>query len=281
MKIFFFLPFFPSFHFYFNIRQGCRRGFLFPRTALPIVSGEYPLRLQYAVSQRSFSAPPPSSQPMEKHNYLLLCASMEWPLYVAVFKNTFFLYNFYLIKKCQYPYGIFICPAPYWQGVCRAGWLVLFIVQSRERFPLPARPPACCSGCPHRAEVSLWLPLGLPATRSPAPDAACCLPSPVTVFRFTPMGRQIMAKLIVQRNLFKGMPLKAAAYWYLVFKFPTFRRKACNKHKGLHGIFLLIKAGIFPHPYPSLQVSGCLFPNSAMSRQKSTKIKDAQRILFL
>ena len=35
-----------------------------------------------------------------------------------------------------------------------------------------------------------------------------------------------MAKLIVRRNLFKGKPFKAAAYWYSVVKFPTFRRKA-------------------------------------------------------
>ena len=96
-------------------------------------------------------------------------------------------HRFPLIKS-QYPYGIFICPAPYWQGVCRAGWLVRSIARNRERFLLPARSPACCSGCPHRAEVSLWLPLGLPAMGSPAPDAACCLPSPVTVFRFTPYG---------------------------------------------------------------------------------------------
>lgn len=39
-------------------------------------------------------------------------------------------------------------------------------------------------------------------------------------------GRHILAKLLVRRNLFKGIPLKAAAYWYSVFKFPTFRRKA-------------------------------------------------------
>ena len=129
-------------------------------------------------------------------------------------------------KKRQYPYGIFIYPAPYWQGVCRVGWLNPFIVRDRERFPLPARPPACCSGCPHRAEVSLWLPLGLSATESPSPDAARCLPSPVTVLRLTPTGRLVFAKLIVRRNLFKGKPLKAAAYWYSVVKFPTFRRKA-------------------------------------------------------
>ena len=29
-----------------------------------------------------------------------------------------------------------------------------------------------------------------------------------------------------QRNFIKGKPLKAAAYWYSVVKFPTFRRKA-------------------------------------------------------
>ena len=39
-------------------------------------------------------------------------------------------------------------------------------------------------------------------------------------------GRQIMAKLLVRRNLFKEKPFKAAAYWYSVVKFPTFRRKA-------------------------------------------------------
>ena len=98
------------------------------------------------------------------------------------------IYHYFPLIKSQYPYRIFICPAPYWQGICRAGWLNLSIVRNRERFPFPARPPACCSGCPHRAEVSLWLPLGLPATGSPAPDAARRLPSPVTVLRFPPHG---------------------------------------------------------------------------------------------
>lgn len=133
--------------------------------------------------------------------------------------------TFYL-KSASTLDGIFICPAPYWQGVCRADWLNLSIVRGRERFPLPARPPACCSGCPHRAEVSLWLPLGLPATESPAPDAACYLPSPITVLRFTQRGRQVMAKLIVRCNFIKGKPFIAAAYWYSIVKFPTFRRKA-------------------------------------------------------
>ncbi len=39
-------------------------------------------------------------------------------------------------------------------------------------------------------------------------------------------GRQVMAKLIVRCNFIKGKPFIAAAYWYSVVKFPTFRRKA-------------------------------------------------------
>ena len=35
-----------------------------------------------------------------------------------------------------------------------------------------------------------------------------------------------MAKLIVRCNFIKGKPFIAAAYWYSVVKFPTFRRKA-------------------------------------------------------
>ena len=120
---------------------------------------------------------------MEEHNRFLLCASMEWLPHFAISEH--FLYVFPFNKKCQYPYRIFICPAPYWQGVCRADWLNPFIVRSRERFLLPVRPPACCSDCPHRAEVSLWSPLELPAIGSPAPDAAPCLPSSVMILRFT------------------------------------------------------------------------------------------------
>lgn len=98
-------------------------------------------------------------------------------------------------------------------------------------------------------------------------------------------GRQIMAKLVVWCNFIKGKPPKAAAYWYSVFKFPTFRRKAygfkttviklcykaCNKHKGLCKIFLLIKVGILLDSYPSLWVSGYPSSRSAMLRQKRTK----------
>ena len=83
-----FLPIFPSFRFYFGIRQ-VSPGLSFPRTDLHMVSGENPLCLQCAVntayrkngtlfSQHSApttcprygisSTPPPSSQPMEKHN---------------------------------------------------------------------------------------------------------------------------------------------------------------------------------------------------------------------
>lgn len=77
-------------------------------------------------------------------------------------------------------------------------------------------------------------------------------------------GRHIMAKLVVRCNFIKGEPFKAAAYWYSVVKFPTFRRKACIYDKILLKIFLLIKVGIFTNPYPSLWVSGYLSPNPAM-----------------
>lgn len=179
----------------------------------PIVSGAKPLCLRIIFHTTSFQPAHEKTQPY---------AAMRFHGMVELFCS---IITFYL-KSASTLNGIFICPAPYWQGVCRADWLNLSIVRRRERFPLPARPPACCSGCPHRAEVSLWLPLELPATESPAPDAACCLPSPVTVLRFTQRGRQVMAKLIVRCNFIKGKPFIAAAYWYSVVKFPTFRRKA-------------------------------------------------------
>ena len=141
-------------------------------------------------------------------------------------KNHFHLSLFSTNKNASTLTGFSFAQPPTGREYAGRDWRSRFIVRNGKRFPLPIRPPACCSGCPHRAEVSLWLPLGLPAMGSPAPDAACCLPSPVTVLRFTPMGRQIMAKLIVRRNFIKKKPFKAAAYWYSVVKFPTFRRKA-------------------------------------------------------
>lgn len=77
-------------------------------------------------------------------------------------------------------------------------------------------------------------------------------------------GRHIMAKLVVRCNFIKGIPFKAAAYWYSVVKFPTFRRKACIYDKRLPEIFLLIKVGIFANPYPSLWVSSHPSLNSAI-----------------
>lgn len=167
-------------------------------------------------------------------------------------------------------------------------WLSLFIVRNWERFPLPIRPPACCSGCPHRAEVSLWLPLELSATESPAPDAAHCLPSPVMVLRFTLWGRLVFAKLIIRCNLFKEKPLKAAAYWYSVVKFPTFRRKAfgskqlvlrpclkaCNKHTESCGFFLGIKIPICINLYVCLYAFCIYVPIFSVFSYKSAKHKN-------
>ncbi len=144
---------------------------------------------------------------------------------------------------------------------------VLFRLPSPGRSIIMAPLRASCHGKPRTG------------CRSP-PSFSCYGPSVYPTW-----GRQVMAKLVVRRNFIKGMPLKAAAYWYSVVKFPTFRRKAygskmparrpclkaCNKHKGFPGIFLLIKVGIFANPYPSLWVSGYLSPNSAMPRQKTAK----------
>ena len=181
-----------------------------------------------------FSIPPPSSQPMKTHKHIFFYA-LSWNGCIILQKNNLFFFFIpypksrptnIRFKNASTPMGFSFTQPPTGREYAGRGWRSRFIVRNEERFPLPIRPPVCCSGCPHRAEVSLWLPLGLSATEIPAPDAAPCLPSPVTVFRFTPTGRLVFAKLIIRRNLFKGMPFKAAAYWYSVVKVPTFRRKA-------------------------------------------------------
>lgn len=179
-------------------------------------------------------------------------------------------------------------PSPLLAGSMQGGLAKPLHSPRQGTLPSPCPSSGVLFRLPSPGRSIIMAPLGLPAMGSPAPDAACCLPSPVTVLRFTPHGgRQVMAKLVVRRNFIKGKPLKAAAYWYSVVKFPTFRRKAygskmparrpclkaCNKHKGFPGIFLLIKVGIFANPYPSLWVSGYLSPNSAMPRQKAAKQK--------
>lgn len=97
-----------------------------------------------------------------------------------------------------------------------------------------------------------------------------------------PIGQAGHGEADCPTQLIKRKPLKAAAYWYSVFRFPTFRRKAydpkmtarrlCfkayNKHKGLLKFFLHAKVGIFLNPYPSLWVSGYPSPNPALLRQK-------------
>lgn len=135
---------------------------------------------------------------------------------------------------------------------------VLFRLPSPGRSIIMAPLRASCHGKPRTGCRSL-------------PSFFCYDPSVYPL-----QGRQIMAKLLVRRNLFKGIPLKAAAYWYSVFKFPTFRRKApgfkaCNKHKGLCEIFLHTKVGILPDSYPSLWVSGYPSSCSAILRQKCAK----------
>lgn len=93
-----------------------------------------------------------------------------------------------------------------------------------------------------------------------------------------------MAKLLVRRKLIKGMPLKAAAYWYSVVNFPTFRRKAygpkmtagrpcfkaCNKHTESPMIFLGIKIPICinrGHLYSCFRFLIRPYPQNDNSRQ--------------
>ena len=188
-----FLPIiFPFFFIWFFTggTVGCLPSRLLPH----IVSGAEPLCLRIILHTTSFQPAHEKTQPY---------AAMRFHGMAELFCS---IITFYL-KSASTLDGIFICPAPYWQGVCRADWLNLSIVRGRERFPLPARPPACCSGCPHRAEVSLWLPLGLPATESPAPDAACCLPSPVTVLRFTLYGQAGHGEADCPVQLYQGKTL--------------------------------------------------------------------------
>lgn len=98
-----------------------------------------------------------------------------------------------------------------WQGTlptpCPSSG-VLFRLPSPGRSIIMAPLRASCHGKPRTGCRSL-------------PSFSCYGPS------VYPMrGRQVMAKLVVRRNFIKGKPLKAAAYWYSVVKFPTFRRKA-------------------------------------------------------
>ena len=130
-------------------------------------------------------------------------------------------------KKRQYPYGIFIYPAPYWQGVCRA------------RLAKPLHSPQWETlSSPHPSSGVLFRLPSPGRSIIMAPLRASCHGKPRTGCRLLPSfscyglsvypiwGRQVMAKLLVRRNFIKGKPLKAAAYWYSVVKFPTFRRKA-------------------------------------------------------
>ncbi len=93
-------------------------------------------------------------------------------------------------------------------------------------------------------------------------------------------GRQVMAKLLVRCSPRKGMPFKAAAYWYSVVKFPTSRRKAYLHDKEIHPLFLLIKVGILENnTYLYRSVS-----DNLQNQQYTDKIpikKDTQRLPFL
>ena len=132
------------------------------------------------------------------------------------------------IKKRQYPYEIFICPAPPLLAGSMHGGMADPLHSPRQgTLPFPVRPPACCSGYPHRVKVSLYPFLMAACHGLPRTGCRSCLPSFITILGFTLSGRHLMAKLVVRRNCIKKKPHKTAAYWYSIFVYVTFRRKAC------------------------------------------------------
>ena len=188
---------------------------------------------------------------------------MEWLFYFTVLKTVSVFQDFCL--KMPVPIWDFHLPSPLLAGSMQGGMAD------------PLHSPQCGTlSSPHPSSGVLFRLPSPGRSIIMAPLRASCHEKPRTGCRSLPsfscyglsvyplQGRHIMAKLIVRCNFIKGKPFKAAAYWYSVVKFPTFRRKACNKHKVFSKFFLLIKVGIFPNPYPSLWVSGYLSPNPAM-----------------
>lgn len=184
---------------------------------------------------------PLSSQPMEKHKYLTFMRfhGMAVLHYFAVDKTPSqriksgshsphfsFLSNVKPIKR-QYLYQDFHLPSPLLAGSMQGGMANPLHSPKQGTLPSPCPSSGVLFRLPSPGRSIIMAPLR--AFCHAKPRTGCrSLPS---FFYYNPsvyplQGRQIMAKLLVRRNLFKGKPLKAAAYWYSVFKFPTFRRKA-------------------------------------------------------
>lgn len=129
--------------------------------------------------------------------------------------------------KMPVPIQDFHLPSPLLAGSMQGGLAKSLHSPKQETLPSPCPSSGVLFRLPSPGRSIIMAPLRASCHAKPRagcrslPSFSCYGPSVYPL-----QGRQIMAKLIVRRNLFKGKPLKAAAYWYSVFKFPTFRRKA-------------------------------------------------------
>ena len=176
------------------------------------------------------------NQPMKVYKFFpLLCIFMEWLFYCTVYKQLLISKLLFNNVKMPVPIRDFHLPSPLLAGNMQGG------------MARPLHSPWCGTlSSPHMSSGVLFRLPSPGRSIIMAPLRTSCQRKPRTGCRSLPSfscyglsvyplrGRHIMAKLIVRRNLFKGKPFKAAAYWYSVFKFPTFRRKAFRfKHKFL------------------------------------------------
>ena len=198
----------------------------------------------------NFFTPPPSSQPMEKHKHPLfmrfhgmavlhyfavngfsLKNKKQFPLSAASIRNK--------LIKMPVPIQDFHLPSSLLAGSMQGGLAKSLHSPKQGALPSPCTSSGVLFRLPSPGRSIIMAPLR--ASCHGKPRTGCRLLPSFSCYGLSvyPIwGRQVMAKLLVRRNFIKGKPLKAAAYWYSVFKFPTFRRKApgfkaCNKHKGL------------------------------------------------
>ena len=117
-------------------------------------------------------------------------------------------------------------PSPLLAGSMQGGLAKSLHSPGQGTFSFPCPSSGVLFRLPSPGRSIIMAPLRTSCHRKPRtgcrllPSFSCYGPS------VYPTGRQVMAKLIVRCNFIKGKPFIAAAYWYSVVKFPTFRRKA-------------------------------------------------------
>ena len=140
-------------------------------------------------------------------------------------------HRFPLIKK-PVPLRGFHLPSPLLAGSMQGGMADPLHSPEQGTLPSPCPSSGVLFRLPSPGRSIIMAPLRASCHKKPRtgcrslPSFSCYGPSV-----YPTRGRQVMAKLVVRRNFIKGKPLKAAAYWYSVVKFPTFRRKASGSKR--------------------------------------------------